>query len=63
MRTLSMACGLCMLCMIPSTELPKAAVAQPLQGPVSSARVLRLGVIHWNNPAPEPVLRRDTMRM
>ena len=43
MRTLSMACGLCMVCMIRSTELPKAAVAQAPQGPVSSARVPSFG--------------------
>jgi hypothetical protein len=56
MRTLSMACGLCMLYMIRSAELLKVGAAQPLQGPVVS---LRLG----NNPAPEPILRRDTMRI
>ena len=49
--------------MIRSTELPKAAVAQPLRGPVSSARVPSFGGDPLEHPAPEPVLRRDTMRI
>jgi hypothetical protein len=47
MRTLSMACGLCMVYRIRSTELPKAAVAQAPQGPVSLARVPSF----WGDPS------------
>ena len=65
MRRLSMACDVCMLYMIRPTTLPEAAT-QPLQGPVSSARPYvspSFACDPSEKPAPQPVLRRGTMRI